>query len=313
MVFRKYLKYIVFFFVLILLDIWTGKQLSNLSKKQKRDTRIEQLLDGKIKSDILILGSSIALNDYSPEIIKKNTGFTCYNLGISGSNPLFHETILDLILLNSHKPKIIIYNIDDYAALYTKDGVVYRTDMLYPYAENDFVNKKINIELKRSQLATLVSNCYRQNINFINSVKYILKGQEKIDHRINNINEFGACLINKKTVTSEVLHIKEKINLNKLTINELYKQALSNIQIKCLKNNIKILFSFPPQYSKPTKGFYNMVTSFKEKNTQIVNLSESLNSPRYFFDEEHLNIDGATYFSKLLSDELQNINFLNGF
>ncbi len=136
MLVKNVIKYILFFCVLIVGDTVIGNALSVYAKKEKHDHRIEWLLDKKINAEILIIGSSRANNNYSPEVIMNQTGHTCYNLGMSGTNIVFHETILDLVLMNPNKPKLIVYNIDDYVSLYDIKNVVYRKDFLFPYVDH---------------------------------------------------------------------------------------------------------------------------------------------------------------------------------
>ncbi len=304
---KKYIKYILFILIFISGDIFIGYVLSVFSKKQKYDNRIELILENKIEADVVIIGSSEALNDYSPEEIKLNTGLSCYNLGQSGSNPIFHETILDLVLKSAHKPKLVIYNVDDYAALYTKSGIIFRKDVLYPYVDNPFICKKINSELGKNELATSISYTYRQNVNFINALKYLLFGKEKPDARTTNINSFGATLVDKKGEDEHTVFEMNNINLSVLRMNLDYRNSILNIQKKCSENNIQLLFCLPPQFRKSTKGFKNRIQSVIDSTYQLIDYSNSLTEAAYFSDQEHLNKDGATYFSKLISADIKKI------
>ncbi|MGQ0828486.1 MAG: hypothetical protein ACT4ON_08840 [Bacteroidota bacterium] len=298
-----------FLFVMVLVagDFIIGKTLSVLAKKQKCDKRIEMLLQNKIDAEIIILGSSRANNDYSPEIIMAHTGQSCYNLGISGTNTLFHETVLDLILLNPKRPKLIIYNIDDYGSLYNTKEAIYRLDELYPYVDHSFVNDRICTQLKKNKIAVALSNTYRENVNFSNSIKYLLFGQEKADYRMNNINKYGATLIVNKPNDPVPVFVKKKLNVSTLKINEEYKQSLISIQNKCKANGIKLMLCFPPKYTDPTFGFYEQITACVSENVTIMDFSKKLKDANHYFDAEHLNKNGAAYFSQLLSEEIKKI------
>jgi hypothetical protein len=293
---KKNSKYVLFF-----------AMLSYYAKKEKYDNRIELLLDKKINADILILGSSRANNDYSPEVIMNQTGRTCYNLGMSGTNVVFHEMILDLILMNPDKPKLIIYNIDDYASLHDIKKVVFRKDLLYPYVDNPYINNKICAELNKNELATRISCSYKQNVNFSNALKYLLFGKEKMDYKINNTNAFGATLIVNKPQDAAPVYIANTTDLTKLKTDQTYRQSLINIQKKCSQNNIQLIFCFPPKFISPTPGFFNEIKSNTFKNVAVLDYSEKMSNSDYFFDTEHLNKTGAAFFSQLLSQEIKKL------
>lgn len=299
------LRYLLFVIILIVSDQVVGRVISMLAKKQNRDNRIGLLLDGKINADIAIIGSSRALNNYSPDIISKQTGLSCYNFGVSGSNILFHETMLDLILQQDHKPQILIYNIDDRGVLFAVDGIVYRKDVLYPYVDNSLINRKVCEQLKKRYFATFLSETYRQNVNFINAVKFIVYGREKVDYKTTNFNETGADLLEMRPGDAAPLFIHKKYDLLAMKQDTAYVGSFKRIQEKCRQYNIKLVLSLPPLYAENTPGFKELVLSKVSENVELWDFTDKMQEASYFFNADHMNRQGAEVFSGMVATKLK--------
>ncbi len=302
---KNKLKYLLgAFVVIILIDQIIGKLVPFYAQKQKIDKRLELLIDNKINSKIIILGSSRALNNYNPWVIKNITGQTCFNLGYSGSNILFHETILDLIIKSKNKPKTIIYNIDDFGILYNVDGIEFRKDVLFPFVENNLVNEAINNNLKKSNWATSVCQTYRHNVNFINSIRYLIYGQENFDYKTNNIDSLGANLLVNRELDSVHVFANKRIYPKVLQINPDYLSAFIRIQNKCITNKIQLILCYPPLFFAPSKFLKFQVNALKTSNVPVVIADTLLQNADYFFDNDHLNSKGANLYSTIISKQV---------
>ena len=84
------------------------------------------------KEDIYIFGSSRANHHYNPNILSKNLGLSCYNAGSDGKNATYQLGLLKMLLKN-HKPKVIIYEVGDFAHSFDNNSIIY----LYPYYFSD--------------------------------------------------------------------------------------------------------------------------------------------------------------------------------
>lgn len=302
---KNKLKYLLgAFVVIILIDQIIGKLVPFYAQKQKIDKRLELLIDNKINSKIIILGSSRALNNYNPWVIKNITGQTCYNLGYSGSNILFHEIILDLIIKSKNKPKTIIYNIDDFGILYNVDGIEFRKDVLFPFVENNLVNEAINNNLEKSNWATSVCQTYRQNVNFINAIRYLIYGQENFDYKTNNIDSLGANLLVNRELDSIPVFANKRIYPKVLQINPDYLSAFIRIQNKCITNKIQLILCYPPLFFEPSKFLKFQVNALKTSNVPVVIADTLFQNANYFFDNDHLNSQGANLYSTIISKQV---------
>lgn len=297
----------LFVLILIVMDQVVGTIISTLAKKQARDNRIGLLLDEQINSEVVIIGSSRALNNYSPSIITKKSGLSCYNLGVSGSNILFHETILDLVLSSKIKPKVIIYNIDDYGAFFNVEGIIYRKDVLFPYVENPIINRELCEQLDKKYYATYVSKTYQQNINFINAVKYLVYGREAADYKTTNFDDFGSNLLVQRPEDHIPVFLETERKVTDFTTDSSLVGAFKRIQDKCKLNNIKLIMCLPPLYAKKTFGFKNLVEHYIIKETTLIDFSDLKAEQTWFFNSDHMNIQGAEKYSELVSFELKKV------
>ena len=298
----------LFIFILIFLDQSLGRIIHHFSSNYKYDQRIGKLVDQKLKHDILVLGSSRALNGIDPETIKKQTGLSCFNLAFSGSNVVFHETILDLIIDSKNIPKTIIYTIDDPSTLDdTEKNIIYRKEELYPYIYNDLVNTIVTKKLNKTLLITKISPTYHQNINFINALRYMTRGKEIPNYEINNIDSNGANLMLGHQPGKENIHFTDAPN-EFIKTSTKYAQSFSNIISKCKKNNINLLLVYPAVLFSSHQKFKVEIKKIVKDDTLILDFSTLLKDPIYFYNHGHLNKKGATFLSEKIGEEI-NLKF----
>lgn len=300
-------KILIFSAIILILDRGLGFVVSHLSAKYKFDKRIENLINNRIEKDIIVLGSSKSLNGIDPKIIEKETELSCYNLSYSGSNVEFHETILDLILQSKQLPKYIIYSIDDPGLLVKFDGVmIYRTEELYANVDNHYINKIVCDKLDKSFLVTKFSSVYHQNVNLTSALKYVLRGEEKPDYEINNIDEYGANIMDGHQRGHENMKfVNRNFNYSASIENSNYVNTFRRILQKCESANIRLKLVVIPSFVSPSLGFINRVNELTKNEYPIYDYSKEFKEAHYFYNYEHLNRKGASKFSTLLLKDLK--------
>ncbi len=298
-------KILIFVILLITIDRTFGFLVSKLALKYKHDNRLELVINNKLDKDVLIIGSSRALNGICPKTIEQITGFTCYNLGVSGTNIVFHETILDLVLNSKNIPKTIIYTVDDPASLYKFDDlVIYKQEELYPYVYNDFVNHIVSNRLEKENWVTSVSLSYRNNVNFMSAIKYLARGHEVIAPEINNIDDFGSNLMEGFQKGMEDMKYLEEYPYSLTLEDNLYSSTLLNIISKCKKNNIQLILAIPPVYYTPSTKFNKRIKQLANNQCIVLDYSNEFTENKMFYNYGHLNKNGAIKFSEFLSPYL---------
>jgi len=301
---KSYLKYLLLVAMLVAGDWISGVVISDLARKQARDNRIGLLLEDKINSDIIVLGSSRALNNYVPSVIDSLTGKSCYNLGVSGSNILFHETMLDLVLSRKQLPELIIYNVDDYGALCKMDGIVYRKDVLYPYVDEPMIGDAVCRELNKNKWVSRLSGSYRQNVNLINALKYLTEGREAADYSTTNFDTDGANILEMRAEDRVPQYGSQRALRELPPYEQQHVEVLNRIISKCRDQNVNLLLSLPPLYMPSTPGFEEALRSMAGSDVRIVSFAGSLTNANDFFNTDHLNKSGAHKFSLMIANEI---------
>ena len=112
---KRFIKKITIYFSLLIVlglslqfIVDSGLQKCNVGNFREWN----KILHGKIKSDIIVLGSSRALVQYDPVVIEDSTGLPCYNFGISGGRFVMQNAKWELYLKHNKPPRILIQNLD---------------------------------------------------------------------------------------------------------------------------------------------------------------------------------------------------------
>lgn len=74
------------------------------------------------KEDVIIVGSSRAAHHYVPAIISDTTGLSCFNAGSDAMCIYFHYTIIETMIRNGHRPKVVVFDIMPSDIKKTDDG-----------------------------------------------------------------------------------------------------------------------------------------------------------------------------------------------
>lgn len=106
-------------------------------------TKWNEVIEGGIDAQILIVGSSRALVHFDCEYIQKVTGKTCYNLGFDGTTFPLQKFMLELYLSGNTVPEKIIWSLDYHTFSEAPD--YYGFEQLVPYQENPYVSKMLSL------------------------------------------------------------------------------------------------------------------------------------------------------------------------
>lgn len=106
-------------------------------------TKWNEVIEGGIDAQILILGSSRALVHFDCEYIQKITGKTCYNLGFDGTTYPLQKLMLELYLSENKIPEKIIWSLD--YNTFSEDPDFYGFEQLVPFRDNAFIRKMLSL------------------------------------------------------------------------------------------------------------------------------------------------------------------------
>ncbi len=272
------------------------------------------LFNGNIKADLLILGSSRAEFHISPKIMDSTLHLDSYNLGLSAWHFDMQYARFKLYLAHNPKPKYIIQNVDVYG--FSKRADVVSREQFLPYinetilqettrghkGEFDIYQQYIPLYKYKNQQALAwegICNFVNQTALYDTTTKY--KGYRGNDYEWNK--DFERF---KKRYPKGA-----RYSFNK----EILKQ-FNEFLAFCEKENIKVVLLYAPEY-------YEVQPLYKNKN-QMMKMCEEASKrfhcyfldyskdtlcyqKKYFYNSQHLNKKGAEIFSKKLALDMKTL------
>ena len=269
--------------------------------------RLELVLDGKINKDIIILGSSKGARDIIAGQLEKETNYTAYNLSYPGSDVEFHEFMLRALLKYNAKPKIVILTVDNPIEVLPDSLLTFRLDRMYPRVKYDFVNQELIDRNEKNAVLSKLFVLHRIN-------KGIFDIRQKKYTAMDTVLSDGSMPISFQ---------KENADWNETIDNTIYPQekesevkvkALQKIIASCKHNNIKLILVSPPMLRGVNPKFKKRMLEiagndafFYEFDTQ----NSVYKDKSFFFDLNHLKVNGATVFTSELANYLKTNKTLN--
>lgn len=124
------------FFVFLVLTIFCVHHLIQFGMRRIETGEFgvtNRIVSGRVNAEIVISGSSRALNHYDPRIIQEITGFSSFNIGRNGSQTDMQVAILKTYLQHNKPPKLVIHNLDSFSFVVTKE--IYDPAQYLPYLD----------------------------------------------------------------------------------------------------------------------------------------------------------------------------------
>jgi hypothetical protein len=306
-----FIKAVVFVLILFLIDASLGRIVRYAFFRQKcgKYYRMTKSFE-KVNDSILIMGSSHAVNHFYPEIIEKETGLSCYNAGVEGQRLLFVET-LQKIILQRYSPKVLVLNVEPYY-LNTYSRAYSMIVDLYPYYFKypDIIGKVVDMKSPYEKYK-LKSVLYQYNSSIAYIVYYLFHTQK--DYK-GFIPLYGVVPEYRREKIRKMKPEDEKYSIENEMLDENFILALKSFIKLTQEKDIKLLFVLSPIVKKSDISEMKSFQMIKQiaKNNDIP-LLDYYNNPLFLnrfdlFDADtHLNIKGAELFSKLFSEDLNEI------
>jgi len=250
------------------------------------------------KADILVFGSSRANHHYVPEVFEDSLKMSFYNTGRDGNTILYNLAVFKSII-KRYTPKIIIFDLMASELNYNIQSYD-RLSSLQPYY---FQHSEIQDIVKLRgpfESFKLGSSIYPFN----SSITTIIVGNLGFNKKRKGDNKgyiplFGSIMDTNLTRSENYI-----INYDTTKI-----QALNYITKTCKSKNIKLVFIQSPFYARgKTNASTQLIAEIANNNGSIffnyLNDPIFIKHPGYFKDINHLNNDGAIYFSTIIAHSL---------
>ena len=254
-------------------------------------------INNKTTEDILIFGSSRAMNHYNPQILEDSLGLTVYNCGEDETGVLCFYPKLNLIK-KRYFPKAIIYDV------YTPDlldGLRYQNGdyletLKTSYGQTDAVDSMFT-RYEPSSKYKLSSTLYQYNSTFLNVLLDNIRRTKWFDR--------GFYLLNTGVIEKESIvdnsHHDYIYDAEKLCFLE--KFIFEN------RDSIQLFFAISPEYGKKNDELFDPVKIMCEKYgipllNHYCDTMFSLHK-EYFGNPNHLNQRGALLYTSIISEEIK--------
>ena len=257
--------------------------------------------------DCLVMGSSTSTCYYSDTISWK-TGLSTLNVGLDGSALIYSRCLLDLLVSQNIKPRIILLNIDLFEIQKSAwSGNFYSmVEKLNPfYGATPYITAALHKGKPLEALKFLMAS-YKYNDLFLSLTLKNLR-EDKIYKRSKSPETVLQIPVDDKTLETK---FSSKINIDKRK-----KTLFQEFIIECKKNNIHLIFIESPLYypeCKLTERDKKLESIFVEmahnNNIPFLRITQDtypvFRSNFLFKDVLHLNDKGSKIFTDILCKEI---------
>ncbi len=239
--------------------------------------------------DIVILGSSVALNSLVPSIIEDSLAMSCFNGGANAQQLPYYLTMLDC-LFSRYTPRLVILGLTPDEC--STEGVGERYNILAPYYHRGY---------------SVIDSCMEQD----DPVKRILLSSSMIRyntiwwrillyHFVTADNPGEKGYVAKDVPPALPTLLNEQVD----TITGERMVQLERFIDMCRRHNTKLIVYFPPQYRRfsTTSNSSNVAVAKICERVGVKCVDDSqdtafLAHPEWFYDDKHLNLNGAPVYT----------------
>jgi len=271
------------------------------------------ILEGKINSDIVINGSSRAYEHINPVMIAEQLHVPTYNIGMSGHNFWLQYLRHSLLLENNIKPKLIIHSVDIFT-LEKKKNLSNFVQFLPYMLWNDKI-RNATISYNGFESIDYIIPLMRYNKSR-DSKKIALSMAKIATDKTGRVKGYEARNIQWNSdfdqAKKEMKNYDSKLDSASVVLFDQYLK-------ECKAKNIKIIFVYTPEYIEGQKFVRNrnkiisLYRNFSKKyDIPFYDYSnDSLSFKKeYFYNAEHLNKTGSELFTQRFIDTLKNTKVL---
>jgi hypothetical protein len=267
--------------------------IADLSAKAEIDKRLEDLINGRINKDIIIVGSSTGSRDIIAGQLEAATDLSVFNLCYPGSNVEFHEFIVRTLAEFNRPPKLLILAVDDEKELLADPTTTFRNDRMYPLVKYKYIRDELVNRGEKDWFFSRFLVLYQ-----LNKSNFDLR--KKKFTPLDTILDCGSMPISWQREGREWIYETEEKPYQQE--NELPEKVLAFKRIieTCELNNIRILVVFPPVFKKHSLSFERRIRQLAGNKTYyyVYDTDNPIYSQmKYYYDETHLLQNGAGVFT----------------
>ncbi|OYU85072.1 MAG: hypothetical protein CFE24_03690 [Flavobacterium sp. BFFFF2] len=274
--------------------------LTFIAPSKEVDQRLEQVVQGNIHAQTIILGSSRAARDISAKTIQEQTKTATYSLAYPGSNVAFQEFILRSLIASHSAPKTVLLVLDNPIQLANDPLLTFRLDRLYPLVKYPIILDELVAQGEKNKW---MAACF-----YLHRI-----GKSSFDLRQKHFSAMDTILADGSLPVS---FQKEDVNWKKVEQPVYDRAKEDSVRVRafekiidiCNLKKIRLVCVIPPIYQgNADQVFFNRMKEIIKGRAELYHFDEedkSYSDFHYFYDETHLKNNGAIYFSKQLGQYL---------
>lgn len=294
-------KLLLLFVLLFTVDYSVGviyNRISDIALEKAPNASRTAFTMKKVSAEVLIMGSSRANRHYVPSIISDSLNKTVFNCGLDGQ-PFAYSVAMIHAVLKRYTPQAIIVDIDPRMLdnKYSLGGLA----QLYPYYGDDEFYKEILIKEDANNRYKMMSRMYRYNSKLIGLVgKMIVSDYVQEDG-------YGPLPVSG--------YKYRKLKIVEYDVDKPVTSSQVELMLNCIKTckekNVDLIISVSPRFQKSNISQVNSFKSLKEllkvNNTSFIYMGDNsiINDSVMYWDDDHLNRNGAEAFTTLFVEKLQ--------
>jgi hypothetical protein len=273
--------------------------------------RLTELLYNKTAYDVLFIGSSRTHLDVNPRIIDSICKVNSYNAGIEGANLFEFNMMLHAYLQNHPAPHWLVLTLDLHSFAIAHKFFNYA--QYFSFTQNSVIEKYLNNN-GHSTLRVKLFPFLEMTDYDDNTKGFFLKGLAGDSEIDKGDFQYKGYLSNTDNcITSDEPIPTPSIMPTTAIANE----YLADIVQTCNKNNIKLIFTYAPEYKREiqthisnSNEILNTINSVAIRNNIPFFRDDSLSicsDPTLFANAGHLNRNGATIYSTILAKKIDSV------
>ncbi len=249
------------------------------------------------REQVMILGSSVALNSLMPGVVEDSLGLTCYNGAANGQQFPYYQTMAD-ILFKRYTPRMIVLGITPDVC--SSPGIGDRYNILMPYYKtgNAFLDSCMESTIDYAPLL------YRSSLIRYNTIWWRILLYHFVSADDSRQKGFVA-----KDVPLSLPELTET-RLDLPMVDERREQLLQLFE-SCRDRGVELVIYFPPLYTRITgsnRCTRSLEALCRDHGVRFIDDSQDaafLEHPEWFHDNFHLNGNGARVYSRQFAGKLK--------
>lgn len=292
-------KIFLFLLLIVLIDFLFGKCMNYINAHtEKGDYGRNNYICNEADQDILIFGSSRAIHHYNPDVFEKKLGMSCYNCGEDGMGIILSYGRYKLAQ-RKHQPKLIIFDIEVAYDVLKNDNTKY-LGFLKPYYDIPEIDS-LFWKVSSTERYKMLSQAYRYNSRWLDMVaQYCSKSNIYArDYKYSPL---------RRTMDYEP---STYMFASDEDCDDLKLEIWDRFLYDCEKNNTEVVCVISPVYGEESNHVLNPFLQLIQRHgiTLLDHFSDEhfIYNKELFADKMHLNIEGAAFFSEIVSEAIGTI------